>query len=97
LTQILTKASFDTGAQAAASGESLSTWFSRQQKGLNGARPSSVKVRDLSLYRYPGKDELIVSTFIQETAVGKNKNAVRKRQYWQKEGSQWKIVYEGTA
>ena len=78
-------------------GESLSTWFSRQQKSLNGARPSSVKVRDLSLYRYPGKDELIVSTFIQETAVGKNKNAVRKRQYWQKEGSQWKIVYEGAA
>ncbi len=78
-------------------GESLSTWFSRQQKNLNGARPSSVKVRDLSLYRYPGKDELIVSTFIQETAVGKNKNAVRKRQYWQKEGSQWKIVYEGSA
>jgi len=78
-------------------GESLSTWFNRQQKSLNGARPSSVKVRDLSLYRYPGKDELIVSTFIQETAVGKNKNAVRKRQYWQKEGSQWKIVYEGAA
>jgi len=78
-------------------GESLSTWFSRQQKSLNGARPSSVKVRDLSLYRYPGKDELIVSTFTQETAVGKNKNAIRKRQYWQKEGSQWKIVYEGTA
>ncbi|WP_050477209.1 L,D-transpeptidase family protein [Herbaspirillum rhizosphaerae] len=78
-------------------GESLSTWFGRQQKSLNGARPSSVKVRDLSLYRYPGKDEMIVSTFIQETSVGKNKNAVRKRQYWQKEGSQWKIVYEGAA
>lgn len=77
-------------------GESLSTWFSRQQKSLNGARPSSVKVRDLSLIRYPGKDELIVSTFTQETAVGKSKNAIRKRQYWQKEGSQWKIVYEGS-
>ncbi len=78
-------------------GESLSTWFGRQQKSLNGARPSSVKVRDLSLYRYPGKDEVIVSTFIQETSVGKNKNAIRKRQYWQLEGSQWKIVYEGNA
>lgn len=78
-------------------GESLGTWFSRQQKILNGARPTSVKVRDLSLFRYPGKEELIVSTFTQETAVGKNKNAIRKRQYWQKEGSQWKIVYEGAA
>jgi len=78
-------------------GESLSTWFSRQQKSLNGARPSSVKVRDLSMYRYPGKEPMIVSTFIQETAVGKSKNAIRKRQYWQLEGSQWKIVYEGNA
>ena len=78
-------------------GESLSTWFARQQKGLNGARPTSVKVRDLSLFRYPGKDDMIVSTFVQETVVGKNKNAIRKRQYWQKEGSDWKIIYEGIA
>jgi len=76
-------------------GESLSTWFGRQQKALNGARPSSIKLRDLSLYRYPGSEDTIVSTFVQETSVGKNKNAIRKRQYWQREGSQWKIVYEG--
>lgn len=78
-------------------GESLNTWFGRQLKSMNGARPSSVKVRDLSLYRYPGKEEMIVSTFIQETSVGKSKSTVRKRQYWQLEGSQWKIVYEGNA
>jgi len=77
-------------------GESLSTWFSRQQKNLNGAR-QSIKLRDLSLYRYPGADDTIVSTFIQETSVGKSKNTIRKRQYWQREGSQWKIVYEGNA
>jgi len=77
-------------------GESLSTWFGRQQKSLNGARPS-IKLRDLSLYRYPGADDTIVSTFIQETSVGKNKSTIRKRQYWQREGSQWKIVYEGNA
>lgn len=77
------------------SGESLSIWFNRQQKSLSKARPSSVKLRDLSLYRYPGKEDMIVSTFVQETAVGKNKNTIRKRQYWQREGAQWKIVYEG--
>ncbi|WP_183378165.1 MULTISPECIES: murein L,D-transpeptidase family protein [unclassified Herbaspirillum] len=77
-------------------GESLSTWFNRQQKGLNGARPS-IKLRDLSLFRYPGAEDTIVSTFVQETSIGKNKNVVRKRQYWQREGAQWKIVYEGNA
>lgn len=78
-------------------GESLSTWFARQQKSLNGARMTSVKLRDVSLFRYPGPDEMIVGTFTQETAVGKSKNAVRKRQYWVREGSQWKIIYEGNA
>jgi hypothetical protein len=37
-----------------AQGENLSTWFGRQQKSLNGARFTSVKLRDVSLFRYPG-------------------------------------------
>lgn len=78
-------------------GESLNTWFTRQQKSMNGARYTSVKLRDVSLLRYPGPDDMIVSTFTQESAVGKSKNAIRKRQYWVKEGSQWKIIYEGNA
>lgn len=81
-----------------AQGENLATWFSRQQKSLNGARYTSVKLRDVSLFRYPGTPEdMIVSTFTQESAVGKSKNAIRKRQYWVREGSQWKIIYEGNA
>lgn len=81
-----------------AQGENLATWFGRQQKSLNGARYTSVKLRDVSLFRYPGAPEdMIVSTFTQESAVGKSKNAIRKRQYWVREGSQWKIIYEGNA
>ncbi|MBO9536012.1 L,D-transpeptidase [Herbaspirillum sp.] len=78
-------------------GESLATWFTRQQKSMNGARFTSVKLRDVSLFRYPGPENMIVSTFTQESAVGKSKNAIRKRQYWVKEGSDWKIIYEGNA
>ncbi|KAF1049062.1 MAG: hypothetical protein GAK35_00040 [Herbaspirillum frisingense] len=81
-----------------AQGENLSTWYGRQQKSMNGARFTSVKLRDVSLFRYPGgPEDMIVSTFTQESAVGKSKNAIRKRQYWVKEGSQWKIIYEGNA
>lgn len=78
-------------------GESLSTWFARQQKSMNGARLTNVKLRDVSLIRYPGPEDMIVGTFTQESAVGKSKNSIRKRQYWVKEGSQWKIIYEGNA
>ncbi|MDB5773896.1 MAG: ErfK/YbiS/YcfS/YnhG family protein [Herbaspirillum sp.] len=78
-------------------GESLSTWFNRQQKTLNGVRGMTVKLSDVSLFLYPGEENVMVGTFTQETSVGKSKNITRKRQYWVKEDSGWKIVYEGTA
>jgi hypothetical protein len=40
---------------------------------------------------------MMVGTFTQETAVGKNRSVIRKRQYWVKEDAGWKIIYEGTA
>ncbi|MDY7578628.1 L,D-transpeptidase family protein [Herbaspirillum sp. RTI4] len=78
-------------------GENLSAWFARQQKMLNGARIQSVKLHDISQFLYPGRDDMIVSTFTQESWVGKSKSITRKRQYWVKEGAEWKIVYEGIA
>jgi murein L,D-transpeptidase YafK len=78
-------------------GENLNTWFNRQQKGLNGAHGLTVKLSDVSLFLYPGEDAVMVGTFTQETSIGKNKNISRKRQYWVKEDTGWKIIYEGTA
>ncbi|HEY4073911.1 MAG TPA: L,D-transpeptidase family protein [Herbaspirillum sp.] len=78
-------------------GENLNTWFNRQQKSLNGAHGLTVKLSDVSLFLYPGEDAVMVGTFTQETSIGKNKNISRKRQYWVKEDSGWKIIYEGTA
>lgn len=74
-------------------GENINAWFNRQR--LDGQTGMSVKLKDVTQFRYPGKDDIIVSTFTQETTSGKNKSSVRKRQYWQKEASRWRIVYEG--
>jgi hypothetical protein len=78
-------------------GESLNTWFNRQQKNLGGARGLTVKLSDVSLFLYPGEEGVMVGTFTQETSIGKSKSVTRKRQYWVKEDSGWKIIYEGTA
>lgn len=75
-------------------GDNLNLWFPKQQQAFEGSHDVSVKLRDITQFRYPGKVELIVSTFTQETMVGKNKSSVRKRQYWVKEASRWRIVYE---
>jgi len=75
-------------------GEDLSTWFGKQQYFIRGARTMTVTLRDVTHFHYPERDNLIVSTFTMESASGKARNSVRKRQYWSKEGGQWKIIYE---
>ena len=49
------------------------------------------------MFLYPGNDDLAVVTFDQDYASSNVDNKMRKRQYWQREGSTWRIVYEGAA
>lgn len=75
-------------------GEDLNTWVKKNGQSFTGSAPLSVQLRDMTLFRYPGQDDMIVGTFTQETFVGKRKSISRKRQYWTREGAQWKIIYE---
>ncbi|GGI18222.1 hypothetical protein GCM10008066_12920 [Oxalicibacterium faecigallinarum] len=78
-------------------GQTLTGWLDRIQQANFGARQIKVTLRDVSLFRYPekkGQKEMIVAAFTQEAIIGKGKHVTRKRQYWAKEGTQWKIVSE---
>lgn len=75
-------------------GENLSVWFTKHQHLLTGVKNISIKLKNMTFFRYPGSEEMIVSTFTQESLVGRSKNSIRKRQYWAKDGSQWKIISE---
>jgi murein L,D-transpeptidase YafK len=75
-------------------GEDFATWFPKQQSVFSRGKNLSIKLRDVSYFFYPGRDDMIVSTFTQEASVGKSKSSIRKRQYWVMEGPQWKILYE---
>jgi murein L,D-transpeptidase YafK len=75
-------------------GESFSAWFAKQQQPVHGVRNISLTLRDVSLFYYPGKDNLIVATFTQDSAIDKSRHSVRKRQYWAREGAHWKIIAE---
>jgi len=75
-------------------GESLQTLAGKYEKILKGVKSISMQVKDATFFLYPGRDDLIVSTFTQETAIGKILNSARKRQYWAREGGHWKIISE---
>lgn len=73
--------------------ENANAWIARQQF-LPGAKRVHVALQDTSHFRQPTQEDIIISTFTQQTAVGKFRHSVRLRQYWAREGSQWKIVAE---
>lgn len=75
-------------------GESLNTWLRKHQPVVPGARSLSLKLHGITYFFYPGRDDIIVSTFTQEAMAGKNSSTTRKRQYWLREDTQWKIIYE---
>ncbi len=75
-------------------GENLDAWLAKHQQLMSGVRGVSIALKDETFFFYPGRDNMIVSTFTQESKVGKTRTTIRKRQYWAKEGAQWKIVYE---
>jgi len=73
--------------------DDIDSWLAKQQF-LPGAKKISVMVTDPSFFREPSHEDVIVSNFTQEIVVGKWRHAVRKKQYWVKEGQQWKIIAE---
>jgi murein L,D-transpeptidase YafK len=75
-------------------GESLDALNGKYQKILKGVKSLSMQISDATFFQYPGRDDLIVSTFTQDTSVGKIRSSARKRQYWVRENGQWKIISE---
>jgi hypothetical protein len=71
----------------------VKTWLAKHQQSLSGVKQVNVRLRDATYFFYPGED-MIVSTFTQESLFGKSKTTLRKRQYWAREASRWKIIYE---
>ncbi|MFI4940497.1 MAG: murein L,D-transpeptidase family protein [Burkholderiales bacterium] len=74
-------------------GEDLGTWFGKQPHYLPGTS-LRLNLKDATFFLYPGSEDMIVGTFTQEAMIGKNRQVIRKRQYWAREGAQWKIVSE---
>lgn len=72
--------------------------WARQKRAVNaGKQWIKVEVRNTSMFRSPGEEELVVVTFDQDYRSDSLNNQMRKRQYWIKEEGVWKIIYEGAA
>jgi L,D-transpeptidase YnhG len=74
-------------------GKSLSEWTPTLQAEFKKSAGRAIQLKDVSYLRWKDASDTMVVTFAElnrGSAVG-----VVKRQYWTRQGSQWKIFFEG--
>ncbi len=75
--------------------QNFNQWASQKRQVNAGKQWIKVTTNNISMFRNPGKDEMVVVTFDQDYQSNNLNNQMEKRQYWIKESGAWKIVYEG--
>lgn len=72
--------------------------YEKQKRQINpGKEWIKVKLSNLSMFRDPGKDDLVIVTFEQDYQSNNLNNQMKKSQYWIRENGTWKIIFEGAA
>lgn len=73
----------------------LTQWSAQKRRVQAGKKWVKVELSDVSMFLYPGRDDLAVVSFSQAYSSNNLSNNSRKRQYWIKDADAWKILYEG--
>lgn len=84
-------------ADFSAGKQDFTAWAAQKRSVNAGKSWIRVKVDQVSMFLYPGDDNLAVVTFEQDYASSNTSGKMRKRQYWQHEKDGWRIVHEGAA
>lgn len=74
-------------------GMTLTQWMPSLRSELNRVQGRAIELKDLSLLRWTDSADTMVVTF-GEVAIGA-RSGPTKRQYWVRQGNNWKIFYEG--
>ncbi|MDH5180071.1 MAG: L,D-transpeptidase family protein [Gammaproteobacteria bacterium] len=76
----------------------LKSWAARKRLVAQGKTWQKVKLSDISLLAYPdktGTDPMVVARFRQRYTSNNYQGDLSKRIYLRKQGSEWRILYEG--
>jgi murein L,D-transpeptidase YafK len=79
-------------------GKDYKSWVEYKRRINPSKKFIKVNLTDTSMFLYPGEEQLMVVTFVQDYASDNFRRKFTKRQYWRMEDDgQWRIVYEGAA
>ncbi|HEY2629352.1 MAG TPA: L,D-transpeptidase family protein [Usitatibacter sp.] len=69
-------------------------WSAKKRLVNSGKSWVKVGVRDVSLFEYPGEHDLMMVSFQQDYRSNNLSKVTFKRQFWAREGGQWRIIHE---
>ena len=75
-------------------GKTLAEWMPVLKTELSKVQGRTIELKDVSYLHWTDSADTMVVTF-GEVAEG-TKTGLTKRQYWMRQGNQWKIFFEGT-
>jgi ketosteroid isomerase-like protein len=75
-------------------GKTLAQWTGTLKAELSKVQGRTIQLKDVSYLRWTDSADTMVVTF-GEVADG-TRTGWTKRQYWMRQGDQWKIFFEGT-
>lgn len=79
-------------------GKDYNSWVEYKRRVNPSKKFIKVNLSDTSIFLYPGEQQLMLVTFVQDYTSDNFKRKFTKRQYWRLEDDgQWRIVYEGAA
>jgi murein L,D-transpeptidase YafK len=78
----------------AVNGKTLADWTPMLKVELSRASGRAIELKDVSMLRWTDAADTMVVTFGEAAAGTRNVPPV-KRQYWVRQGAQWKIFFEG--
>lgn len=83
-----------------AEGKGYKEWSTHKQRVNADKRFVKVDIDNLSVFEYPltpNVPPMVMVTFDQDYKSSNNAARMKKRQYWQRENGEWKIIYEAAA
>jgi murein L,D-transpeptidase YafK len=83
-----------------AEGKSFIEWSVHKRRVNADKRFVKVNIENLSVFEYPltpSVPPMVMVTFDQDYKSSNNAARMKKRQYWQRENGEWKIIYEAAA
>jgi len=75
--------------------ENYDAFAARKYQVNKSKRFIEIDLNNISIYSYPGNENMMVVSFDQEYRSNNHHSVTQKRQYWLRKAGKWQIIYEG--